>query len=83
MLIALVMAFSVSSASAFCFPSKAGGTRTKLQFGPHGNFQHSNRELIDVPINPDQPGAVPEPTTILLLAGGLGATLWKRARMKV
>jgi hypothetical protein len=83
MLVALAMAFSVTSVSAFCFPPNAGGARTNFQFGSPGSYQHPSRDLVEVPVNQVPTGAVPEPTTILLLAGGLGVAFWKRARFKV
>jgi hypothetical protein len=84
-LILLATAFTVSQVDAFNYPYATGGS--KGSGSPNGNYEPKattsyQTTMLDRQANPDPPGAVPEPTTLLLLAGGLGMTAWKRFRAR-
>ena len=80
LLFILAMTFSLADVNAFTFPSNPGGSHGKNPPPPTTHKQVSNTGGTTRPVTPDRPSAVPEPTTIPLMAGGLGGMLLTRKR---
>ena len=80
LLFILTMTFSLADVNAFTFPSNPGGSQGK---NPPPQTTHKQQFDTNRPsrsVTPDRPSAVPEPTTILLMASGLGGMLLTRKR---
>ena len=72
----LSVTFFTAEANAFNFPYSPNGPNGSGQINGTVSEQHLNV----VPNGPatDPPFAVPEPTTLLLMASGLGMVFWNR-----
>ena len=85
LLFLFAMTFTMADVYGFNYPPKSHDNNDPngcIQPNYDGNHHHADGGDHDNKFPPDnnQPTAVPEPTTLLLMAGGLGVAAWYRSR---
>ncbi len=85
----MALTFTLAEVNGFNFPNRPGdGDKDGKNHQNHGNLQFdaegcNHHQSCPPDSTTNNPGAVPEPTTLLLMAGGLGVALLRKNRKTV